>query len=1219
MSLHKRLLRLLDARRVPLSLTIGLGFAGGLLTVLQALFLSKVIARVFLAGEVLPQVLPFLIFLLGIFILRAALAWFAEISANRLASFVKRELRLRLVEKIQALGPAYTRGERTGELLNAATEGVEALDAYIRQYLPQLAIAVLIPITVLAFVIPLDLLSAVVLVLTAPLIPLFMILIGNMAEGITRKHWTQLSRLSAHFLDVVQGLTTLKLFGRSRAQARVIAAIGDRYRRSTLEVLRVAFLSALVLELVATLSTAVLAVEIGLRLLGGNLNFERAFFVLLLAPEFYAPLRMLGARFHAGTAGLEAAKRIFEILDIAPEVNAPMHERQPDQAPINLETLLPPGEIRFDGVGYAYPDGSVALEDISFTFRAGETVALVGPSGAGKTTLASLLLRFNEPNQGRILVEGENLNAIPPGAWRSALAWVPQNPYLFDDTVLANIRLARPEASKEAVINAAKVAQAHEFIQDLPEGYNTVIGERGMRLSGGQAQRLALARAFLKDAPVLILDEPTANLDLDLEDTLNRATRQLLHGRTGLIIAHRLGTAALADRIVVLDAGRIVEPGTHSDLLKKGSFYARLINAYSGEPAGGANIEHGHPRKQTADCSQPQQENLPVIEGPSTLLHHDNNQKLPGTLHTLGRMLGMIGPHTWLAALSVLLGFAAIISGVGLMATSALIISLAAVAPSIALLQVPIVGVRFFGLSRGVFRYLERYVSHDLTLRLLSRLRVMFYRALEPLSPAGLEAYHSGDLLSRALGDLAALENFYLRGVAPPLAAVLTTAAVCLFLGGFAPILALAQFLFMLLTGVGLPVLIRLMSRSSGRELIDSRSRLNTLLVDGIQGLPDLQAAGVEGRHQQKIHRGIQRLNRAQTALVKFEGLGLALASLLANLAAWTMLLLAIPMVERGLLPGVYLAVITLAALSSFEAITPLISAAGYLESCLAAARRIFEILDLKPVVQEPAQPPPHAKSADLQVRELYFRYPPSQLRNGAASHINPPALAGITLSLSVGRQIALVGPSGAGKSTLVNLLQRFWEYDGGQILFDGREIRSYESGFVRSQIAVIAQHTYLFNASLRENLLIARPGASQSEIEGAAQAAGIHTWIETLPEKYDTWIGENGLRLSGGQRQRLAIARALLKDAPVIVLDEPTNGLDALTERQILKSLGTVLNGRTQLWITHRLAGLERMDEILVLDRGRLIERGAHADLLERRGLYRRLWDLQNQLIAEA
>jgi thiol reductant ABC exporter CydD subunit len=511
------------------------------------------------------------------------------------AGQVKRDLRERLSAHLMMLGPAYAQTERSGELTNTLTEGVEALDAYFSQYLPQLALAVLIPLAILAFVFPLDFTSGLVLLLTAPLIPLFMILIGSLAQELTQRQWLSLSRMSAHFLDVLQGLTTLKLLGRSREQAAVIALISDRFRQTTMGVLRVAFLSALVLELVATLSTAVVAVEIGLRLLYGYLAFEQAFFVLLLAPEFYLPLRLLGTRFHAGTAGVTAARRIFEILDTP--LPAPTGDRRPQtadkfnkDAAVHVKATAKktahssrPLEIRFTDVHYAYDDGQrPALKGVSFTIKTGQKIALVGPSGAGKSTIAHLLLGFIAPTQGLITVDGVPLTELNMAAWRAHLAWVPQQPYLFHASVNDNIRLARPEATLDQVVRAGRQAQAHDFIEALPQGYETIIGERGARLSGGQAQRLALARAFLKDAPFLILDEATANLDPLHEVQIQAALQQLMQGRTALIIAHRLSTVYTADKILVMLGGQVVETGSHVSLVQQPGLYRRLVTAYGG-------------------------------------------------------------------------------------------------------------------------------------------------------------------------------------------------------------------------------------------------------------------------------------------------------------------------------------------------------------------------------------------------------------------------------------------------------------------------------------------------------------------------------------------------------------------------------------------------------------------------------------------------------------
>jgi thiol reductant ABC exporter CydD subunit len=540
----------------------------------QAYLLSLVVSRVFLDGSEPGDVLYLLVGFLALSIARAGMVWGAELAADRVASRVKHDLRARLMAHLMALGPAYTRGERSGELANTAVEGIEALDAYFRQYLPQLALAALVPLTVLIFVFPLDWVSGLVMLLTAPLIPVFMILIGSLAESLTRRQWTSLSRMSAHFLDVLQGLATLKLFGRSREQFRVIAQISDQFRGATMGVLRVTFLSALVLELVATISTAVVAVQIGLRLLYGQLAFQQGFFVLLLAPEFYLPLRLLGTRFHAGMQGIAAAQRIFEVLETPAAAHSARSSGRPATSPKRLD-------IRFNGVHYAYEEGKrPALNGLSFELPQGRSLALVGPSGAGKSTVAYLMLRFIEPDQGAITVGGQPLDALSPAAWREQVAWVPQNPYLFHGTVAENICLARPDASLDQVESAASQASASGFIEALPKGYGTVIGERGARLSGGEAQRIALARAFLKDAPLLILDEATANLDPEIEAVVQEAMARLLPGRTALIIAHRLSTVYRADRIVVLDRGQLAQEGSHIDLMQQSGLYRRLVGAY---------------------------------------------------------------------------------------------------------------------------------------------------------------------------------------------------------------------------------------------------------------------------------------------------------------------------------------------------------------------------------------------------------------------------------------------------------------------------------------------------------------------------------------------------------------------------------------------------------------------------------------------------------------
>jgi ATP-binding cassette subfamily C protein CydC len=578
---------------------------------------------------------------------------------------------------------------------------------------------------------------------------------------------------------------------------------------------------------------------------------------------------------------------------------------------------------------------------------------------------------------------------------------------------------------------------------------------------------------------------------------------------------------------------------------------------------------------------------------------------------TLWRTLKLAGPIKGWMALAVLLGVATVGSSIGLMALSSYIIAKAALRPSIAELQVAIVGVRFFGIARGVLRYLERLVSHNATFRLLARLRVWFYQALEPLAPARLMQYRSGDLQSRIVADIETLEHIFVRVIAPPAVALAVGVLMWFLLGAFAKDLAVVLVLFMVIGGIGLPFVTQRLSRRAGRSLVAVRSRLNEALVDGVQGNAELLAFGQGGQYLETVRALSQELADAQRRMAWIRGLDGALMGLLVTSATVAAVGLAIPLVREGKLDGVYLAVIALAVMASFEAISPLPQALQYLEASLEASRRLFAIVDARPAVVDsrPSQPEPAAivaAGSGLRIEHLCFRYGPSE----------PLALADISFSLPAGSSIAIVGPSGAGKSTLINLLLRFWEYQDGHVFLDDKELRTLDQESVRQRFGVVSQRTHLFNATIRENLLLARQDASDADLEWAIRRAQLHTFIESLPEGYETWIGEQGLLLSSGQRRRLAIARALLKDAPFLILDEATADLDPLTEQEIVNDIHASLVGRTTLWITHRLVGLDKVDEILVLQEGGVVEQGRHHDLIQLGGLYRRMWDLQSQVL---
>ena len=567
--MNQELFRHIKHTRSALTLTIIFGVLGAAATIAQMAFLSKIVDRVFLAHESLAQVVSLLLLLLVVIVVRAGLVWVREVTAQQGAIRIKSEVRERLFTHLLQLGPAYARGERTGELVATASEGIERLDAYVSRYLPQLALSILIPFLIAAYILSLDWLSAFLLFVTGPIIPLLMILVGSYAEQHIQRQWTALSRMSAHFLDAVQGLPALKLFNRSDAERARIARVSEGYRERTMKVLRFAFLSGAVLEFLTAIAIGLIAVTLGIRLLDGGITFEYAFLVLLLAPEFYRPLRELGVHRHAGMEGKAAAKRIVEIL----ETPLPVH-----MGAASSKHPVGPLTIEFTGVTYTYPGSDrTALTGIDLTLPAGTCTALVGRSGAGKSTLANLLLRFIDAQDGIITANGIPLVDLPVETWREYVALVPQRPYLFYGSVRANIRLACPGASDSEVEQAAELAGAAGFISRLPQGYDTEIGERGARLSAGQAQRIAIARAFLKDAPLLVLDEPTSSLDPESETLIRHALERLVQNRTVLVIAHRYNTIANAQQVAVLEDGRLVELGHPAALLEQDGPYARLM------------------------------------------------------------------------------------------------------------------------------------------------------------------------------------------------------------------------------------------------------------------------------------------------------------------------------------------------------------------------------------------------------------------------------------------------------------------------------------------------------------------------------------------------------------------------------------------------------------------------------------------------------------------
>ncbi|MGC9185163.1 MAG: thiol reductant ABC exporter subunit CydD [Thiomonas sp.] len=562
--------------RPALNRAVGLGLLAGWLIIVQAWLLARVVSEVIIEHRHLADVWAYLAAMLPIFALRFVLMRASENVAFEAAAQVRRDLRGRLYDHLQALGPLWLNRQSSGDLANSIVVGIDALEAYYARYLPSMSLTALVPLSILVFVLPQDWVSALVLAGTAPLIPIFMILVGKGTETMNQQQWQLLARMSARFLDSLQGLTTLKLFGVSRHEAEVVAVLTEDYRIGTMKVLRVAFLSSVVLEFLSTISIAMVAVFIGFRLFYGEMQFFNGFFVLLLAPEFYLPLRNMGTFYHARMEAIGAAQGLLKLLDtpIAPHA-------QPSGGTLKLAAAQDV-RIRFEAVTVRYADDlAPALDGLSFSAPARGLTALVGASGAGKSTALHALMALVQPAQGRILINDTPLSDLDPDDWLQHVAWVPQRPHVFEGTVRDNIALGQATASHAAVERAARAAQAHDFIAALPQGYDTPLGERGMGLSGGQVQRLALARALLKPAPLVLLDEATAQLDAHTQAQVGEVILELARQRCVILAAHRLSTVLRADHVVVLDAGRVLEQGTPQALLAAGGAFAALVQAHA--------------------------------------------------------------------------------------------------------------------------------------------------------------------------------------------------------------------------------------------------------------------------------------------------------------------------------------------------------------------------------------------------------------------------------------------------------------------------------------------------------------------------------------------------------------------------------------------------------------------------------------------------------------
>ena len=1090
-----RVRRQLRCARRPLAGVVAGGAVGSLLVIAQAWVVTGLVVAALADPLDDARVGRWAVAVVAVLAARAVVGWAVDVLAARAAAVVGTDLRRRLVRAVLA-GAAGTRS--SGEVAVLATRGVSAAEPYLTRYLPALALAAFLPALTVVAIATQDLLSALIVACTLPLVPVFGALVGLATRDRAAAQWRELSSLSGHFVDVMRGLPTLVAFRRARAQSATIREVTDRYRRATLDTLRLAFASAAVLELVATLSVALVAVVVGLRLAAGDLGLDTALLVLLLAPEAYWPLRRVGAEFHASAEGVATFEAVNALVEQAPADDG----------------AAASGDLRVSGVTVVHPGRDVpALSGFSATFPDRGVTLLTGRSGCGKTTLLSVLAGLAPPTQGAVTAGG---HPVGGPAWRRRVAWLPQRPVFVAGSIADNLRLAVPDADDERLWAALRKVALEERVRALPGGLDEPVGEDGVTLSAGERARLALARVVLAERPWVLLDEPSAHLDELTEQIIADAVVEL--GRTSgvVVVTHRPTLVELADQVLVMAPPRSRRGADPAD------------PAAPAAPSG----PHALPRPTASDAPTATRRGL-------------------------------------LASTAV--GALASAAGVALTATAGWLIVQASTHPPVLTLLVAVVAVRTFGLARPVLRYVERLRSHDVALRLLAERRVQVYDAVVPLTPGRL-GRRRGDLLASVVDDVDSVVDRELRVRMPVRGFALVAAAAAVVATVLLPVAGAVVAATCLVTGGAAYLLARAGAARAERTAVASRAALSERVVEVTQLAPELamwqaEDAATEGvvaesgRWTGATVRATAWLASARAVALLAVGVGVAATALLAARAA-----------ASGTVTGPVLALLVLLPLALGDVALPLADAGALAARTGAAERRLRGLESTVPAVAEPTEPLPAMPGHVVDVSGVEVGWD------------DTAALRDLSLTLAEGERVAVVGPSGSGKSTLAALMLRFVDPWQGRVALGGVPVRSLALDDVRRLVGLVDDDPHVFATTLVENVRLARPEAPDRDVEAALRHARLGPWLDGLPDGLDTWLGDGNAQVSGGERARIGLARSLLADQPVLVLDEPTAHLDHATAEQIARQVLDEPRGRARsvLWVTHGTVGLDLVDRVL-------------------------------------
>lgn len=1127
---------------------------------------------------------------------------------------VKAALRETLYRKMISLGPSYSQRVRTSDIVQSAGEGIEQIQSFFELFLPQLFFSIAAPITLFAFLLPVNGPAATVLLICAPLIVIIVGMVAMRASRMFRKYWGKYTDMGAAFLDNVQGLETLKTFDADDHAAVVMDEKAEEFRVMTMKVLQIQLRSLSAMDLVAYGGAAAgIGVAIW-QVSTGSLGIAEALLIVLLSASFFLPLRQLGSYFHVAMNGMTSTKRIFALLD-TPE---------PQHGSLRLPALGDGLTVEFDHLGFTYGehvgkeghDGNVnapirkddaesaisnehaALHDLSFMAYPGTLTAIVGVSGSGKSTAASLLSGSLVGYSGSLSLtypiwhESKKLELrdIDEPSLHAAVTLVGAQSHLFQGTVRENLLMADPGASDETMWKALKAARIDDVVQASGQGLDMAISSGGENLSGGQRQRLAIARALLHNSPIMLFDEATSSVDVESEEKILDAIRELARNKTVLMITHRIANAVNADQVVVFEDGKVIETGTHQQLLVADGAYARMyrtqrsveeIHAERSDMESKTpvteSVEAPRDRHYTADAADSK---LVAADVAKDELSRGRGENESGSNSKIvSRLLGQVRPLTrYMVAASAAgtLGHlsATMLPVFGIIAVLAYmgypVWSMNATAA--------ITGMAVCAILRGAMRYLEQYMNHNVAFRLLALFRSKAFAALRRLAPAKLTGKGKGDLIALITTDVELLEIFFAHTISPVVIATVSTAAYAVLLLSLNPWMAFALLVSHVLIGVVLPRVFAGWVRNVGAQLRGDASKLDDLMLDDMRGLDEIIHFGQGETRVQSIIRGTKELWKRRIRLSNWIGRASGVSSILVMASTSASIVIALLCIASGSSEPANIASVVLFA-SSFGPVLALSALPGNLTQTFAAARRLFALLDEQPAIEEQGALKPGYDG--MSMHDVRFGYGLSETSGHTIAE--SLVLNGFSLDVPARGILGLKAPSGSGKSTVLRLLMRYWDPQEGVIVLSGQPLPEVDAHHRRQLQTMMSQETYLFDGTIRDNLLIADAHADDEQLRTALEQASVLDLVDSLPQGLDTQVGELGGRMSEGERQRIGLARMFLRHADLMLFDEPTSRLDALNEAVILASLRHLADEQdvAMVLVSHRDSTMRIADKV--------------------------------------